>query len=58
MDLTSDKEFIRYIETPRQKVKPISIDAVLEQRMKAFLRARRPRLVTLGDTRKIKELYL
>ena len=43
MDLTSDKEPIRYIEIPRHAAKPVSIDAVLEQRMKAFLRARRLR---------------
>lgn len=34
---------ITYIETPRRSASPIKIDAILEARMRAFLRARRVR---------------
>lgn len=32
---------IKYIETPRYRKAPVRIDAVLEARMQAFMRARR-----------------
>lgn len=43
MERTPEKDLIRYIEIPRHLSKPVSIDTLLEKRMKAFLRARRLR---------------
>ncbi len=37
-----------YIELPRRSSGPIKIDAILEARMKAFLRARRVRRFTFS----------
>lgn len=41
MKTTNGIELITYIETPRRTSAPIKIDAILEARMKAFLRAKR-----------------
>ena len=38
---TNGIELITYIETPRRTSAPIKIDAILEARMKSFLRAKR-----------------
>ena len=43
MKTTNGIELITYIETPRRSGVPIRIDAILEARMKAFLRAKRVR---------------
>ncbi|MDB5163134.1 MAG: hypothetical protein JWO54_640 [Candidatus Saccharibacteria bacterium] len=44
MKTTNDIELISYIATPRRTTsEPVKIDAILEARMRAFLRARRVR---------------
>lgn len=43
MKVTNDMELITYIETPRRATEPVRIDAIMEARMKAFLRAKRVR---------------
>jgi hypothetical protein len=37
-----------YIETPRHTVAPVKIDSILQQRMHAFMRARRVRRFTFS----------
>jgi len=37
-----------YIETPRHTIAPTKIDTILEQRMRAFMRARRVRRFTFS----------
>lgn len=39
---------IEYIETPRFHQGPVKIDAILEARMRAFMRARRVKRFTFG----------
>jgi len=41
MKTTNEIELITYIETPRRSSVPVKIDAILEARMKAFIRAKR-----------------
>lgn len=41
-------ELYGYIEIPRTKTLPTRIDTILEERMKAFLRARRIRRFTFN----------
>lgn len=48
MERSAEKTFITYIETPRQISRPLPIDVLLEQRMKAFMRARRMRRFNLN----------
>ena len=43
MKTTNEIELITYIETPRRTTEPVKIDAILEARMRAFLRAKRVR---------------
>ena len=42
----SQSEVYDYIEIPRTKTAPTRIDTILEERMKAFLKARRIRRFT------------
>lgn len=39
-------EEVMYIETPRKRGTPVKIDQILEDRMRAFMRARRVRRFT------------
>ena len=38
---SNDTEIFKYIETPRPASSPTKIDVILQQRIKAFMRARR-----------------
>lgn len=35
--------WLRYIKTPRGSTKPVKLDAIMEQRLQAFLRAKKVR---------------
>lgn len=40
MKTSADKELITYIETPRAASSPVKLDAVLQERIRAFKRAK------------------
>ena len=41
MNKTNDRQWLQYIETLRQKSQPVKIDTLLQQRMRAFIKARK-----------------
>lgn len=41
MNKSDNRQWLQYIETLRQKSQPIKIDALLQQRMQAFIKARK-----------------
>ncbi|MNL38279.1 hypothetical protein D3C87_1604780 [compost metagenome] len=41
MNKSDDRQWLQYIETLRQKSQPVKIDTLLQQRMQAFIKARR-----------------
>lgn len=41
MNNSNDRQWLQYIETLRQKSQPVKIDALLQQRMQAFIKARK-----------------
>lgn len=46
MKVTNETELINYIEIPRRSGEPVKIDVILEERMRAFMRARRMKRFT------------
>lgn len=43
MNMPTNPVTVHYIETPRHIESPVKIDAILQQRMKAFLASRKGR---------------
>lgn len=41
MNKSDNRQWLQYIETLRQKSQPVKIDALLQQRMQAFIKARK-----------------
>ncbi len=46
MKTATNYELINYIEIPRRTSDPVKIDVILEERMRAFMRAKRIRRLT------------
>ena len=49
METTLQNGEIAYIETPRRCDTPVKIDEILNERLKAFMKARRARGITLME---------
>lgn len=41
MNKSDNRQWLQYIETLRQKSQPVKIDTLLQQRMRAFIKARK-----------------
>ncbi|MCY1384315.1 hypothetical protein D9M69_725560 [compost metagenome] len=41
MNNSNDRQWLQYIETLRQASRPVKIDTLLQQRMNAFVKARK-----------------
>lgn len=58
MNNTNDRQWLQYIETLRQKSQPVKIDALLQQRMQAFIKARKANSIPIDRQEVVNVIFM
>lgn len=51
MNESLENQWLQYLEIPRRQSEPVKLDAILAERMKAFMKARKVKPFRLGQRR-------